>query len=77
MLDWIKVVAGLVSLANAIIAWRKSAGDRMDGYTQAMAEGAAKTIEVTGISARTFGEAAGWTEKEVTDILTRPPAPSR
>lgn len=75
ILDWVKVVAGLIGLANALLEWRKSRGDRMDGYQTAVAEGTAATLQTVGLSAKAFQERAGWTDEQIIDDLTKPPSP--
>lgn len=72
---WVNIVAGLIGLANALLDWRKSAGDKMEGYQQAVADTTAATLKTVGLSAKAFQERAGWTDEQIIDDLTKPPSP--
>lgn len=76
MITYAKVALILLQLAQRFFALADKQELRDEGYQKAVADAGAETLRVVGISAQSFGEAAGWTEEQIEDVLTRPPSPA-
>lgn len=75
LITFAKLGLALTQLAQYFLAKADKRELQDEGFQQAIAGTTAKTLEVVGITAKAFGEVAGWTDQQVEDDLTRPPAP--